>query len=95
MDATDHRCAPSSTKNAEGEHDPEMHQTKKGNQWHFGMKAHIGVDADSGLVHTVTTTAANESDVEQTADLLHGKEAAGVGGLGLPRRASASCRART
>lgn len=53
---------------------PEMHQTKKGNQWHFGMKAHIGVDADSGLVHTVTTTAANEADVEQVADLLHGKE---------------------
>jgi IS5 family transposase len=67
-------AAPSSTKNAEGERDPEMHQTKKGNQWFFGMKAHIGVDADSGLVHTVTTTAANESDVEQVADLLHGKE---------------------
>ena len=67
-------AAPSSTKNAAGERDPEMHQTKKGNQWHFGMKAHIGVDADSGLVHTVTTTPANESDVEQVADLLHGKE---------------------
>ena len=67
-------AAPSSTKNAEGERDPEMHQTKKGNQWHFGMKAHIGVDADSGLVHTVATTAANEADIEQMADLLHGKE---------------------
>ena len=67
-------AAPSSTKNEQGERDPEMHQTKKGNQWHFGMKAHIGVDADSGLVHTVTTTAANEADVEQVADLLHGKE---------------------
>ncbi|MEO5689940.1 MAG: IS5 family transposase [Burkholderiaceae bacterium] len=67
-------AAPSSTKNAEGERDPDMHQTKKGEQWHFGMKASIGVDADSGLVHTVTTTAANESDVEQVADLLHGKE---------------------
>src|SRR5512145_2476663 len=67
-------AAPSSTRNAEGERDPEMHQTKKGNQWFFGMKAHIGVDADSGLVHTVTTTAANEADVEQVADLLHGKE---------------------
>ncbi|HNJ82938.1 MAG TPA: IS5 family transposase [Piscinibacter sp.] len=67
-------AAPSSTKNAEGERDPQMHQTKKGNQWHFGMKAHIGVDADSGLVHTVTTTPANESDVGQIADLLHGKE---------------------
>ena len=67
-------AAPSSTKNQDGERDPEMHQTKKGNQWHFGMKAHIAVDAHSGLVHTVTTTAANESDVEQIADLLHGKE---------------------
>lgn len=67
-------AAPSSTKNAEGKRDPEMHQTKKGEQWHFGMKAHIGVDADSGLVHTVTTTPANEADVEQVADLLHGKE---------------------
>jgi IS5 family transposase len=66
--------APSSTKNVEGERDPEMHQTKKDNQWHFGMKAHIGVDADSGLVHTVITTAANEADVEQVADLLDGKE---------------------
>lgn len=67
-------AAPSSTKNESGERDPEMHQTKKGNQWHFGMKAHIGVDVDSGLVHTVTTTAANEADVEQVGDLLHGKE---------------------
>lgn len=67
-------AAPSSTKNAKGERDPEMHQTRKGNQWFFGMKAHIGVDADSGLVHTVTTTAANEADVEQIADLLHGKQ---------------------
>jgi IS5 family transposase len=67
-------AAPSSTKNADGERDPEMHQTKKGNQWHFGMKAHITVDAESGLVHTVTTTAANAADVEQITDLLHGKE---------------------
>jgi IS5 family transposase len=73
MDAT-LISAPSSTKNEKGERDPEMHQTKKGNQWHFGMKAHIAVDVDSGLVHTVTTTAANGSDVEQIADLLHGKE---------------------
>ena len=51
-------AAPSSTKNKDGERDPEMHQTKKGNQWHFGMKAHIGVDAESGLVHTVIGTAA-------------------------------------
>jgi len=68
-------AAPSSTKNATGERDPEMHQTKKGNQWHFGMKAHIGVDADSGLVHTVVTTPANEADVEVADELLHGKEA--------------------
>ena len=67
-------AAPSSTKNAEGERDPEMHQTKKGNQWHFGIKAHIGVDAENSLVHTVNTTAANEADVEQVANLLHGKE---------------------
>ena len=67
-------AAPSSTKNKTGKRDPEMHQTKKGNQWHFGMKAHIAVDADSGLVHTVVATSANQSDVEQIADLLHGKE---------------------
>src|SRR6186713_3362761 len=67
-------AAPSSTKNAEGERDPEMHQTKKGNQWHFGMKAHIGVDVASGLVHTVKGTAANEADITQTAALLHGDE---------------------
>jgi len=66
--------APSSTKNASGKRDPEMRQTKKGNNWHFGMKAHIGVDAESGLVHTVTTTPANEHDVTQTHALLHGEE---------------------
>ena len=66
--------APSSTKNSRGTRDPEMHQTKKGNQWFFGLKAHIGVDRDSGLVHTVVTTAANVSDVTQTHALLHGKE---------------------
>ncbi|WP_186164838.1 IS5 family transposase, partial [Burkholderia gladioli] len=55
--------APSSTKNAEKRRDPDMHQTKKGNEWHFGMKAHIGVDADSGLVHSVVGTSANVSDV--------------------------------
>jgi IS5 family transposase len=67
-------AAPSSTKNKDGERDPEMHQAKKGNQWHFGMKAHIGVDADSGLVHSVIGTAANVNDVTQGHDLLHGKE---------------------
>jgi len=66
--------APSSTKNRSGTRDPEMHQTKKGNQWFFGMKAHIGVDRDSGLVHTVVSTAANVADVTQTGKLLHGKE---------------------
>ena len=68
-------ATPPSTKNRTGERDPEMHQTKKGNQWHFGMKAHIGVDADSGLVHTVIGTAANVNDVTQGHGLLHGKEA--------------------
>ena len=67
-------AAPSSTKNATGKRDPEMHQTKKGNQWHFGMKAHIGVDADSGLVHTVVGTAANVNDVTQGHALLQGQE---------------------
>lgn len=67
-------AAPSSTKNADGERDPEMHQAKKGNQWYFGMKAHIGVDTDSGFVHTVVTTAANEADIEVVDELLHGKE---------------------
>ena len=67
-------AAPSSTKNQGGERDPEMHQTKKGNQWHFGMKAHIGVDADSGLVHTVVGTAANVNDVTQASALVHGEE---------------------
>ena len=67
-------AAPSSTKNKSGERDPEMHQTKKGNQWHFGMKAHIGVDAESGLVHSVIGTPANVNDVTQAAALLHGDE---------------------
>ena len=67
-------AAPSSTKNSSGERDPEMHQTKKGNQWHFGMKAHIGVDADSGLVHTVVGTSANVNDVTQAHALVHGEE---------------------
>ena len=67
-------AAPPSTKNKKKSRDPEMHQTKKGNQWHFGMKAHIGVDVTSGLVHTVVGTAANEADINQTASLLHGQE---------------------
>lgn len=75
-------AAPSSTKNRTGTRDPEMHQTKKGNQWHFGMKAHIGVDAKSGLIHTVVTTAANVSDVTQAHALLHGEETTVFGDAG-------------
>jgi len=75
-------AAPSSTKNASGERDPEMHQTKKGNQWHFGMKAHIGADADSGLVHTVRATAANAADVTEANSLLHGEERVAFGDAG-------------
>lgn len=67
-------AAPSSTKNQDGKRDPEMHQTQKGNEWHFGMKAHIGADADSGLVHSVHVTAANESDIANTHNVLHGQE---------------------
>ncbi|WPH10660.1 IS5 family transposase [Pseudomonas aeruginosa] len=66
--------APSSTKNKDGERDPEMHQTKKGNQYYFGMKAHIGVDDESGLVHSVVGTAANVADVTRVDKLLHGDE---------------------
>ena len=62
--------APSSTKNKEGQRDPEMHQTKKGNQWYHGMKVHAGVDAGSGYIHTITGTAANVHDIEETARLL-------------------------
>ncbi|HGY6553143.1 TPA: transposase, partial [Escherichia coli] len=69
--------------------DPEMHQTKKGNQWHFGMKAHIGVDAKSGLTHSLVTTAANEHDLNQLGNLLHGEEqfvSADAGYQGAPQR---------
>ena len=75
-------AAPSSTKNADQARDPDMHQTKKGNQWFFGMKAHIGVDADSGLVHSVVATAANVGDVTQAGALLHGQETAAFGDSG-------------
>lgn len=74
VDATIIQAA-SSSKNKIGTRDPEMHQIKKGNQWHFGMKALIGVDRTSGLVHTVVATAANVADVTRTANLLHGQEA--------------------
>ena len=66
-------AAPPSVKNEAQARDPEMHQTKKGNQWYFGMKAHIGVDAESGLVHTVVGTAANVADVTQTGEVLWAK----------------------
>ena len=75
-------AAPPSTKNRDGQRDPEMHQTKKGNQWHFGMKAHIGVDADSGLTHTLVTTPANAADVTKAHELLHGQEKVAFGDAG-------------
>ena len=75
-------AAPSSTKNANGQRDPEMKQTKKSNQWYFGMKAHIGVDAQSGLVHTVAGTAANVNDLNMAGALLHGDEEAAFGDAG-------------
>ena len=67
-------AAPSATKNKGKQRDPEMHQPRTGNQWYFGMKAHIGADRDSKLVHTVVVTAANVADVTKTAELLHGQE---------------------
>jgi IS5 family transposase len=67
-------AAPPSTKNREKRRDPEMHQTRKGNQWYFGMKAHIGADRDSKLVHSLVVTAANVADITKTVELLHGQE---------------------
>ncbi|WP_090387867.1 IS5 family transposase [Pseudomonas anguilliseptica] len=81
--------APSSTKNKNGKRDPEMHSTKKGNQYYFGMKAHIGVDDESGLVHSVVGTAANVADVTQVDKLLHGEEnmvGADAGYTGVEKR---------
>ncbi len=66
--------APSSTKNATGKRDPEMHQTRKGNQWYFGMKAHIGVDSKQAIVHSLCSTAASVADKHMLPDLLHGEE---------------------
>lgn len=74
--------APSSTKNQDRERDPEMHQTKKGNQWHYGMKVHIGVDAGTGYVHTITATAANVHDIEEAPKLLRGDDTVGYGDAG-------------
>jgi IS5 family transposase len=82
-------AAPPSTKNREKQRDPEMHQTRKGNQWYFGMKAHIGADRDSKLVHTVVVTAANVADITKTAELLQGEETqvhADAGYIGVEKR---------
>ncbi|SFD76483.1 transposase, IS5 family [Massilia yuzhufengensis] len=87
-------AAPPSTKNKDGERDPEMHQSKKGNDWHFGMKAHVGVDAASGLVHTVIGTAGNVSDVTQAGALLHGDESAALGDAGYQARRIKANRSR-
>jgi IS5 family transposase len=83
-------AAPPSTKNKEKQRDPEMHQTRKGQQWYFGMKAHVGADRDSKLVHIVVVTAANVADITKTAQLLHGQERqvhADAGYLGVEKRA--------
>jgi IS5 family transposase len=85
-------AAPSSTKNKDKARDPEMHSSQKGNQWYFGMKAHIGVDADSGLVHTVRCTSGNDHDITQAHRLLHGHEKtvwADAGYQGVEKRAGA------
>ena len=81
--------APASTKNRARARDPEMHQVKKGNQWYFGLKAHIGVDAATGLVHSLATTAANVADITQVPHLLHGAEThvwGDAGYVGVARR---------
>ncbi len=91
-------AAPPSTKNREKQRDPEMHQTRKGNQWYFGMKAHIGADRDSKLVHTVVVTAANVADVTKTAELLHGQETqvhADAGYTGVEKREEITALNRT
>ncbi len=85
-------AAPSSTKNKQGERDPKMHQAKKGNQWYhhyaegfaYGMKVHIGVDAESGLIHSVQNAAANVHDLTPAAELLHGEETGGLRRCRLP-----------
>lgn len=74
--------APSSTKNESGSRDPEMHQTKKGNQWYFGMKIHVGADVNSGLAHTVSVTPANEPDINQLPNLLREDDRAVFGDKG-------------
>jgi transposase, IS5 family len=81
VDATIIHAAPS-TKNAAGARDPEMHQTKKGNQWYFGMKIHVGADVDSGAVHSVTVTAANQADIAELPNLLRADDAVVFGDAG-------------
>lgn len=81
--------APTSTKNQTGKRDPDMHQTRKGNEWHFGMKMHIGVDDALGVIHSIETTAANAHDITQTTRLLNGKEQrvwGDAGYLGIEKR---------
>jgi transposase, IS5 family len=88
-------AAPSSTKNKEGKRDPEMHQTKKDNQWYYGMKVHIAVDKDSGLNHSVVTTAANVHDLTSAAELLHGDDElvyADAGYQGIATRPEMTCK---
>jgi IS5 family transposase len=90
---------PSSTKNRSGERDPEMHQTRKGKRWYFGLKAHIGVDCKQGHVHSVCTSAASVADKHMLPDLLHGGRAQGVGrrrisGTGRSHPAGGSASAR-
>jgi IS5 family transposase len=75
-------AAPSSTKNKKGKRVPEMHQTKKGNQWDFGMKVHAGVDKVSGLIHSVMVTSANAHDLTPAVKLLHGDEEVVLGDAG-------------
>ena len=90
-------AAPSSTKKRDGKRDPEMHSSKKGNQWYFGMKAHIGVNADSGLVHTVHGTAGHVADVTEGNSLLHGEETvvfADAGYQGVDKRLDANSSVR-
>lgn len=84
---------PSSTKNEDRKRDPEMCQTKKGNQWYFGMKAHIGIDARSGLVHTVECTTAKVADAVKLNDLLHGDEEIVLADLGYHKKMIMRCSA--
>ena len=90
MDATT-IGAPSSTKNRTGERNPEIHQTMKGNQWNFGMKAHIGMDSGTGMVHSMTSTASNAHGVTEAHKLLHGGERVVWVDAGYQGRTSSRC----